>query len=89
MHNDGKVLDQNLQTANKLIAACGAPDETNPKRVRGSQEQQWEGFLWNGVPADHIADFFESFITHPKARKVNSALLRDFVRSMAATNGAP
>ena len=86
MHNDGKVLDQNLQTANKLIAACGAPDETNPKRVRGSQEQQWEGFLWNDVPADHIADFFESFITHPKARKVNSALLRDFVRSMAATN---
>ena len=86
MHNDGKVLDQNLLTANKLIAACGAPDETNPKRVRGSQEQQWEGYLWNGVPADHIADFFESFITHPKARKVNSALLRDFVRSMAATN---
>ena len=86
MHNDGKVLDQNLLTANKLIAACGAPDETNPKRIRGSQEQQWEGFLWNGVAADHIADFFESLITHPKARKVNSALLRDFVRSMAATN---
>lgn len=85
MHNDGKVLDQNLQTVNKLIAACGAPDEIDPKRVRGSQEQQWEGFLWNDVPADHIADFFESFITHPKARKVNSTLLRDFVRSMAAT----
>jgi hypothetical protein len=86
MHNDGKILDQNLQTANKLISACGAPNETNPKRARGSQEQQWEGFLWNDVPADHIVDFFESFITHPKARKVNSALLRDFVRSMAATN---
>ena len=86
MHNDGKILDQNLDTTNKLIAACGAPDETNPKRIRGSQEQQWEGFLWNDVPADHIAEFFESFITHPKARKVNSALLRDFVRSMAAVN---
>jgi hypothetical protein len=86
MHNDGKILDHNLETANKLIAACGAPDEINPKRIRGSQEQQWEGFLWNDVPADQIAEFFESFITHPKARKVNSALLRDFVRSMAATN---
>ena len=86
MHNDGKILDHNLDTANKLIAACGAPDEINPKRIRGSQEQQWEGFLWNDVPADQIAEFFESFITHPKARKVNSALLRDFVRSMAATN---
>lgn len=86
MHNDGTILDHNLDTANKLIAACGAPDETNPKRIRGSQEQQWEGFLWNDVPADHIAEFFESFITHPKARKVNSALLRDFVRSMAVAN---
>ena len=86
MHDDGKILDQNLDTVNKLIAACGSPNETNPKRMRGSQEQQWEGFLWNDVPADHIADFFDSFITHPKARKVNSALLRDFVRSMAATN---
>lgn len=85
MHNDGKILDQNLDTANKLIAACGTPDEPNPKRMRGAQEQQWDGFLWNDVPADHIADFFEAFITHPKARKVNSALLRDFVRSMAAT----
>jgi len=86
MHNDGKILDQNLDTTNKLIAACGAPSEIDPKRIRGAQEQQWEGFVWNDVPANHIADFFDSFITHPKARKVNSALLRDFVRSMAATN---
>jgi hypothetical protein len=86
MHNDGKILDQNLDTANKLIAACGAPSEINPERTRGGQKQLWEGFLWNNVPANHIADFFESFITHPKARKVNSALLSDFVRSMAATN---
>lgn len=85
MHNDGKVLDRNLDTTNKFIAACGVHDELNPKRMRGSKEQLWEGFVWNGVPADHIADFFEAFITHPKARKVNSALLRDFVRSMAAT----
>lgn len=85
MHSEGKILGQNLDTANKLIVACGAPSETNPKRIRGDLEQRWEGFLWNGVPANAIADFFESFITHPKARKVNSALLRDFVRSMAAT----
>ena len=85
MYNDDKVLDQNLDATNKLIAACGAPNEINPERMRGTQKQQWEGFLWNDIPADRIADFFESFITHPKARKVNSALLRDFVRSMAET----
>lgn len=85
LHNDDKILDLNLATSNKLIASCGAPDEINPERMRGTKKQQWEGYLWNEVPADHIADFFEAFITHPKARKVNSALLRDFVRSMAAT----
>lgn len=84
MHTDSKTLDRNLESVNKLIAACGTPTETNPKRMRGLQEQRWEGFLWNDVSAEHIAEFFESFITHPKARKVNSALLRDFVRSLAA-----
>lgn len=85
LHTDAKTLDNNLATTNKLIASCGAPDEVNPKRTRGSAVQEWKGFLWNEVPAESIAEFFESFITHPKARKVNSALLRDFVRSMAAT----
>ena len=85
MHSDDKILGQNLDATNKLIAACGKPHETDPKRMRGGLEQRWDGFLWNGVSAEAIAEFFESFITHPKARKVNSALLRDFVRSMAAT----
>ena len=41
MHSDEKILGQNLDTANKLIAACGTPHETNPKRVRGDLEQRW------------------------------------------------
>lgn len=85
MHSDGKILDRNLDAANKLIAACGALQEKDPKRARGASEHPWKGFLWNGVPSEAIAEFFESFVTHPKARKVNSVLLRDFVRSMAAT----
>lgn len=85
MHTEEKILDQNLDTANKLIASCGDPHEVKPTRMRGAQKQEWEGFLWNGVPAQYIADFFDAFITHPKARKVNSALLRDFVNSMAST----
>ncbi len=85
MHSDPKILDKNLDVANKLIAACGRTYETDPKRTRGDSEHPWKGFLWNGVSNEAIAEFFDSFITHPKARKVNSALLRDFVRSMAAT----
>ncbi len=85
IHNDNEVLDRNLEAVNRLIAACGTPDEINPSRIRGSLEQQWEGFLWNEVPADHITDFLESFTTHPKARKVNSTLLRDFIHTMTET----
>ena len=85
MHRDAAILDKNLDTANKLIAACGPVSEIDPKRKRGDVEHLWEGFLWNDVTSEAIAEFFETFVTHPKARKVNSALLRDFVRSMAAT----
>lgn len=84
MHSDETILQKNLDATNKLIAACGEPHEINPERVRTSQIQKWTGFLWRDIRANHIADFFETFITHPKARKVNSALLRDFVQSMAA-----
>lgn len=86
-HTEGRTLDQNLEATNKLITACGAPHESPPRRMRGAKELLWEGsFLWNDVPAAHIVEFFDGFVTHPKARKVNNALLRDFVRSMAAVN---
>jgi hypothetical protein len=83
LHSDHKILERNLLATDKLIAACGVPNEVNPKRNRGDSEQKWDGFLWTHVPATYVADFFEAIITHPKARKVNSVLLRDFVRLMA------
>lgn len=85
MHSDDRILGVNLDATNRLIAACGEPHEINPRRIRGSGVQNWKGFLWHGISADTIAEFFESFVTHPKARKVNSVLLRDFIRAMAAT----
>jgi hypothetical protein len=85
MHRDDAILSKNLDTTNKLIAECGHFTESDPKRTRGDSEHIWKGFLWDKVPSEVIAEFFEAFITHPKARKVNSALLRDFVRAMAVT----
>lgn len=85
LHKDPAILKRNLDAAEKLVAAMGAPSENDPKRVRNGTVQEWKGsHLWNGVPADAIADFFGSYITHPKARKVNSILLAEFVRKMAA-----
>lgn len=85
MRSDSANLEKNLDATNKLVAACGPGYEKDPKRQRGDTEHSWKGFLWNEVSSDSIAEFFESFVTHPKARKVNSVLLRDFVKSMAAT----
>jgi hypothetical protein len=85
MRSDNSNLEKNLDATNKLVSACGPIYEKDPKRQRGDAEYLWNGFLWDEVSSDAIAEFFESFVTHPKARKVISVLLRDFVKSMAAT----
>ena len=87
LHKDPAILKRNLDAADRLIATMGAPSETDPKRVRNGAVQEWKGScLWNGVSAEAVADFFGSYVTHPKARKVNSALLAEFVRKMAAVD---
>jgi hypothetical protein len=84
-HRDPEILAKNLAAAERLLDAAGAPAEDGSVvRRRGTSTQEWKGYLWNGVPADLVADFFSSYLTHPAARKVNSALLCDFVRAMAA-----
>lgn len=85
LYRDSGVLDRNLEASNRLLAAMGEPFERDPVRKRCGQEHPWKGFLWNKVSAESVVDFLEAYATHPMARKVNSALLADFVRSMAAT----
>ncbi len=85
LHRDPALLRRNLDAADRLIASMGKPSEIDPRRMRNGAVQEWKGsFLWNGVLADTVADFFSAYATHPKARKVNSALLNEFVRKMAA-----
>ena len=84
LHCDPTILARNLEATDKLIAACGTKHVKDPKQLREGVESPWNGYLWTGVSSEAIAEFFESFATHPNARKVNSVLLRDFVKSMAA-----
>lgn len=86
LHKDTAILDRNLDATNRLIVAMGAPTDVDPMRPRGDAGHKWGGFLWDGIPSEDIVDFFMSYATHPKARKVNSMLLADFVRSMAKTS---
>lgn len=84
LHTDGTVLDKNLAATNKLLERLG-PASEGPSilRTRGKSKSNVQGLLWNAVPAELIADFFEAYSTHPKARKVNSTLLARFIRDMA------
>jgi len=85
MHITSDILSKNLEATSRLLNACGNPHEATPiKRQRGESEKSWTGFLWNGISSDTISDFFDAYITHPAAKKVNSPLIRDFIRSMAA-----
>jgi hypothetical protein len=83
LYKDNAILDRNLAVTNTLIAEMGTPAEVNPRRARGDVEHQWQGFLWQAVSAEAVAEFFQNYATHPKARKVNGRLLSDFVRTMA------
>ena len=65
-----------------MIEVIGEPSERDPRRSRQGAVHTWSGFLWTGIPAEPVANFLEAFSTHPKARKVNSVLLADFVRTM-------
>lgn len=84
LHTDAKILDKNLDATNRLIERMGAPAK-GPSFLldRGELKQQHKGWLWDSVPVDHIADFFDDYQTHPEARKVNSKLLSRFIRDMA------
>jgi hypothetical protein len=84
-YRDPVNLRKNLAAVNQLIAGMGVPSETDPVRDRGEGTHDWKGFLWNGVSADVVTYFFSSYTTHPKAWKVNSALLAEFIRKMASS----
>lgn len=87
LHKDDRTLDRNLEAANELIEVMGAPSEPGPIfRMRAGARQEWQGCIWEGVSVDAVADFFETYSTHPKARKVNSLLIAEFIRSMAKTS---
>ncbi|QBR33407.1 MULTISPECIES: Z1 domain-containing protein [Pseudomonas] len=84
-HRDSSVIKRNLAVMERLLDAAGTPAENGEfVRQRGEACQEWKGFLWDNIPAEHVIEFFSGYLTHPAARKVNSAVLADFVKVMAA-----
>lgn len=85
-HRDASIIERNLAATEHLLEAAGPPTEGGGliSRKRGSGVQEWRGFLWESVPAEHVIEFFSTYLTHPAARKVNSAVLADFVKVMSS-----
>lgn len=82
-HLDRPTLQRNLDAARQLIAALGVPEE-NPTKVRLGQTFRWEGYLWNGVPAERVLEFLDSYRSHPQAHKASAFLLAQFIRTVVA-----
>lgn len=84
-HRNPSIIERNLEATERLLDMAGVPSENGViVRKRGSGTQEWQGFLWEGVPAERVTDFFSTYLTHPAARKVNSAVLADFVKAMVS-----
>lgn len=86
-HRDAGILQANLQTLRRLVETMGPPGEV-PRITRqriGAAQHDWEGALWDQVPAEKVIAFLSHYRTHPDAYRTDSRLLAEFVESMAAT----
>jgi hypothetical protein len=83
LFREDEHLKANLRALRLLVTRLPDP-EIDPERRRGAGKQTWKGFLWTDIPATDVIDFLSSYRTHPSAYRVNSELLVEFLRSMAA-----
>lgn len=80
-YRESVTLKRNLDAARRLVSLIGTP-EANPIRQRNGSVHEWKGYVWNKVSADDVLVFLDGYRSHPEARKANSALLADFIRSL-------
>lgn len=80
-YKDKPTLERNVKALERLLDGIGKP-EINPRRLRPSVTQSWNGYLWNSVSAEKIIDFLTTYRTHDDAYKVNSRMLAEFIASM-------
>ena len=86
LFRSSRELQKNLGAARTLLAGLGKPDVQYPELVRSEgRVDRWTGYLWNGIGPDAVINFLIEYQTHPAARKVNSLLLAEFIRTMSAS----
>lgn len=81
-HREPAILQLNFDAAGRFLSTLGKP-RSDPRRLRNGSEHVWQGsHLWNDVSADEVLGFLDSYRSHPEARKANSVLLAEFIRSL-------
>jgi hypothetical protein len=83
-YRDEDTIKRNYRATVNLIQRIGTGTrkfEKDPSRKRpGGKVHSWKGSLcWTGVSPDVIRQFLIDYCTHPKARKVNCSLLREYI----------
>lgn len=81
LYRNPDILKKNLDALQRLLSRLGDPI-VDPEQVRNGGRSVWKGYLWSGVSASQVIDFLLDYRTHPNARKVDSSLLAEFIRSM-------
>lgn len=85
--NSAEALTQNLQSADRLLAAMGAPSETAPLRARGEQDDEWKrSFLWHDIGSEVVLEFLRGYAAPASVPRANSLVLADFVDKMNDRN---
>ena len=87
LFRDRKQLRVNLVATDKLIASLGPSFEQGPIRKRDDGSDAWKrSTLWRDVSSELIIDFFENYLTHPRATSAISAVLAEFIKKMNDQN---
>lgn len=81
-YRDGDTLQRNLDAVAGFLAGLPSP-EVNPKRTRNGSQSEWQGYLWENIPAAEVIAFLGAYHTHPDAYRVNSAMIAEFIASLA------
>lgn len=81
-HADPETRQRNLAAGKALINSMGAGIPI-PQRTRGGSKQEWNGQVWEDVPASEVIPFLQTYQTHRDAFRVVSPVLAEFVQKMA------
>lgn len=78
----------NLAATNHLITSMGEPTQKGIKLSRpgGKIEELRNSYLWEGVEPKKIVDFLSEYESHPTSTRVNSQMIANFVKKLAAAD---